>query len=68
MMLNEVLPSERTPQSSPSRYACFAGRAGRGGGYGRILVRPVQARARKQLDTALVRISSVCQSLPHFGS
>jgi hypothetical protein len=26
IMLNEVFPSGRTPQSSPSRYACLAGR------------------------------------------
>src|SRR6266446_4174469 len=45
IMLNEVFPSDRMPQSSPSRYACFAGRADRAAamkGYLCVQSRPVR--------------------------
>src|SRR5205823_1135880 len=67
---NEVFPSDRIPQSSPSRYVCLTGRTGNATAIEGNLC--VQARARQRLDLALVeagvmRYPSYSISCSHSG-
>ncbi len=70
--LNEVFPSERTPQSSPSIYACLAGRAETAAaivGYLCVQSKPahVNSRTSPRSSWACIRYPSYLISWSHSG-
>src|SRR3984893_1262832 len=71
-MLNEVFPSDRTPQTSPSRYACFARRTDRAAaieGYLCVQSRPVRVSSETlpRSTRACIRYPSYLISCSHPG-
>src|ERR1700737_1894384 len=64
MMLNEVFPSDRMPQSSPSRYARFAGKTDRAAAMERYLC--VQSRPVRVSSETLPWSRRACMRYPSY--
>jgi len=64
IILNEVFPSGRTPQSSPSRYACLAGTADTAAAITGYLC--VQSRPVRDSNWALPRSRRACMRYPSY--